>query len=232
MRLIVKVTTFLLSFAIYTQSSASSPIVSHDCSKWAAFGGQECRCFTVTLDSGTQVRDVVYGWFSLSLIKTWFIAIREDTGTVISSYQEGKTALSDDEFRELIDKLLNVIKSEHDGKLDKIQLTLGVVDTLWKNTVHYLRNGGIPDKHRVEGKDLLILRAVQSSLGQEALVKYACEQVKHLGRECRETVVSMNPVPFQLPYIGKRWGEIKDSSDAGINKERSWYGISLDAREN
>jgi hypothetical protein len=182
-------------------------------------------CFTITLSSGVQVKEVIYE--RDTLINKWTVRIQKISGTNIYTDQLARHSLNEIEFKELIDKLLNTIKIDYGGKLDGIHIDFSIIEDLWEGVLRFLRNGGIHDRHMVKGKDIKIVHTLKLFLNQSKYIMYICEKARELGRTCGKKAADLNPIVFESRYFNKTWREIKDAPNAGIDKVKSWYGISL-----
>lgn len=190
---------------------------------------QQKRMPDVTLASGLVVSGVTYRKEPLG--GKFLLGIKKQSGLTVSSGDSAAVpSLSDGEFDELTSELLSIIHKEHRDQLDSIQMDLALVGPLWNESVRHLRGAAIAPDHTVDPKSGVVLAAMQSYLSESALVKRVCEQVATIEKKCKKRAVSMNPVVFRSPHLWKKWSEVKDLPDAGIEKESVWFSIDLEGQ--
>lgn len=181
----------------------------------------------VTLASGLNVHHVVYHREPLG--GRSLLQIKKQSGLILSSHDGGTVpSLSEAEFDELMSRLLEITHRDHHDQLDSIQIELALIDPLWGGAVEHLRGAAIAPDYRIDPKSNSVLSAMQSYLGESTLVRRVCEQVATIEKKCKRHAVSMNPVIFRLPYLWKKWGDVRHQGDAGIEKESIWFAIDFE----
>lgn len=180
----------------------------------------------VTLSSGLHIRHVVYRKEPLG--GRWLLQIKRKTGLSMSrEHQRSIRTLTEQESLELMSKLLEIVKNQHGGRLDSIQLDLAVLEYLGSDVVRQLRAAPIASNQTITPKLDAIRTSVQDSLNESTLVIETCRQVELINMSCGKSPVSMNPIPFQKAYVGKPWGDVKRLPNAGIDMASTWFSIDL-----
>lgn len=190
---------------------------------------QEKFLFDVKLTSGVEVRHAVYRIEALG--GRHLLQIRFQTGLAVSS-PDGKSVPSLDhvEFDDLISRLVSVVQSDHNGQLDSIQVEPTLLGADWAGLIHYLRTAGIASDSVVGPKSKSVTAAVQTYLSGSMLVRSVCERIAVIEKKCSTKAVSMDPITFRLQNMGKRWGDVKLQSDAGIEVRNLWFAIDVEEK--
>lgn len=189
--------------------------------------GQEKYLLNVTLAQGLDVRNVVYRKERLG--GRWLLQVQQQAGLALSARDnKSVSSLSEGEFDELISELLAIIHREHRDQLDSIHVDLALVDPLWAGLIKHIKEVALAPDYIVDPKSNVFLNEAQSYLIESMLVKAVCERVDAIGRKCRKSAVSMNPIVFRSQHLRKRWEEVEYLPDAGIEKESVWFSIDLE----
>lgn len=181
----------------------------------------------VPLSSGLDVGSVMYRKEPLG--DDWLLQIKKSSGLALVPRDAGVAPILDeDDFYELMEDLLATIHREHDDQLDSIHVGLALVDPFRKASIEHLRTADINPDAIVEPKSASVRVAMESYISESALVESVCEMVVIIDKRCSEPAVSMNPIVFRSASLGKKWGEVRQLADAGIESDRIWFAIDLE----
>ncbi|MDR3157551.1 MAG: hypothetical protein LBU11_00760 [Zoogloeaceae bacterium] len=225
--------SLLLLSMVYLPSAALGSVTTNNCEHTTiTFRNDlsEGYCFTVILSSGTIVSSIAYfPSQEKSLRGKWDLTIENDINMVAQPHQDiHKNSLSENEFRELIDQLLGVIGKKYGGKIAHISLRLDFVEPILEDMVKFFRDT-IADRHLVQvGKDIVFIRAARVFFERDRNITYICNKLKDIGRTCEKYATELETLLFKSQYHKKTWREVKATPDAGLDKKKTWYVISLD----
>lgn len=188
----------------------------------------EAILIDVVLPSGVEVKGIVFGQERLA--KRWLLQIKKETAsfenmTIFSNLEE-TNSLSEQDFSVLFTELISFIK-DNNGQLDEVQLGLGVITELWQSTASSLRDGIVPSSYKLTGKDQHLANIISSYLKESLILKSLCENSMQIQRVCKSNFVGMNPIAFELDYIGKEWNQVDELPNLGIKFDKIWFGVEL-----
>lgn len=177
------------------------------------------------LASGTEVGGIRYKQERLS--KKWILQIKSSSGTTIDSVNKDFEGLSVKEFQTLFTKLVTFIKDKNNGQLDKIQLGLGTINDVWKDTQKFILSDAVAKNHKLKSKDLYLAKLVSSHLMKNLVVNEICAEVVNIQKSCKNKFVSMNPISFKDEHSGKELSQVTTLPDLGISIDKIWFGLNL-----
>lgn len=178
-----------------------------------------------SLPSGVQLKGIRYG--KEKLTKKWTVGFGNMVATSINSNNGEVNSLSEKDFKDLFGKLISFIKKNNDGQLDRVHIGLGLITELWEDTASFLRQGVVPSNYKLKPKDLNLAKKISSHLKDSSILKMLCDEAKPIHKVCKNNFVSMNPITFELDYIGKEWNQVEKLPNTGIPTDKLWFGLSL-----
>lgn len=216
--------TFILSFVFFLSAVASCSQTISIKLNWRQISINEA-VIDATLTSGVEVEGIRYRKDKMS--EKWLLEFKSTSGTMIRSGGELTESLSKEEFHNLFSELISSILVNNSGKLDSVHIGLGIISDFWEETLSYLRKDAVPANYKLIAKDLDLARKISSHLKNSWILKAICKETMQINKNCENNFVSMNPITFKRDYIGKEWYQVEELSNAGIQVDVLWFGLSL-----
>ena len=215
-------TMFLVTLLI--SSSVSCSQTQNISLKWSQISADEVL-IDVILPSGIEIKDIRYRKENLG--KKWLLQIKNTSGTTIKFGKDYLSSISRQDFSDLFADLVLSIRNKNGGQLDRIQIGLGLISELWEDTSFFLKEGAVSPSYKLRPKDLDLAKKISSSLESNLILQTLCNEVAQIKKGCISNYISMNPVMFELDYIGKEWRHVEMLPNMGMPINKLWFGVSL-----
>ena len=213
----------LFIFTLTLNSTVACALTGKDVVKFEELD-ENIFLVSVQLSSGTDITGIKYKYHVLS--KKWLLQIKHSSGISIKDKHSDKKDLTEEEFKELISILITNF-ADSGKSLDRIQLGLSLVDTLWDGTVAYLKESNIPLKYKLKAKDLGLTKTISTYLESTNTIQNLCRSIQVIKKSCNRKYLSMNPITFEPKYVDGEWKDIANLEDLGMPTDSLWYGINL-----
>ena len=192
--------------------------------EWKYISNNEVT-INVILSSEIRIEGIRY--WQEKLGKKWILQLKNSSGMKIFHDNNDIEIISESDANELFEELLSIIKLKGDSELDKVQISLGLISTLRKELIFYLKNAAIPLSYKLTSKDRYLSKLITKHLNENAAMQIFCNSVTQIQKACKSNFISMNPIVFNSKYLGSEWGKVRNLNDIGIDINDFWFSVRL-----